>query len=165
MNTQEKLGKAIQKLRAYDNISQEKLALSAGIDRRYMSDIENGKRNISLDILERLAKGLSMSVGKLFELADSLNNTPKDVETLKEWLRDNDHEGTALFESPDYLSAIMGITEDGRLIYSYDRMVASLMAEDHIDEDEAIEFIDYNTIRTIPYMGEKAPIIMYDIQY
>ncbi|MDD6437929.1 MAG: helix-turn-helix transcriptional regulator [Prevotella sp.] len=42
MNTQEKLGKAIQRLRAYDNISQEKLALSAGIDRQYMSDIENG---------------------------------------------------------------------------------------------------------------------------
>ena len=165
MNTQEKLGKAIQKLRANDNISQEKLALSAGIDRRYMSDIENGKRNISLDILERLAKGLSMSVGKLFELADTLSNTPKDVETLKEWLRDNDHEDTALFESPDFLSAIMGITEDGRLIYSYQRMVASLIAEDHIDEDEAIEFIDYNTIRTIPYMGEKAPIIMYDIQF
>ncbi len=165
MNTQEKLGKAIQKLRANDNISQEKLALSAGIDRRYMSDIENGKRNISLDILERLAKGLSMSVGKLFELADTLSNTPKDVETLKEWLRDNDHEDTALFESPDFLSAIMGITEDGRLIYSYERMVASLIAEDHIDEDEAIEFIDYNTIRTIPYMGEKAPIIMYDIQF
>lgn len=130
-----------------------------------MSDIENGKRNISLDILERLAKGLSMSVGKLFELADTLSNTPKDVETLKEWLRDNDHEDTALFESPDFLSAIMGITEDGRLIYSYERMVASLIAEDHIDEDEAIEFIDYNTIRTIPYMGEKAPIIMYDIQF
>ena len=165
MNTQEKLGKAIQKLRANDNISQEKLALSAGIDRRYMSDIENGKRNISLDILERLAKGLSMSVGKLFELADTLSNTPKDVETLKEWLRDNDHEDTARFEAPDFLSAIMGITEDGRLIYSYERMVASLIAEDHIDEDEAIEFIDYNTIRTIPYMGEKAPIIMYDIQF
>lgn len=42
MNTQEKLGKAIQRLRAYDNISQEKLALSAGIDRQYTSDIENG---------------------------------------------------------------------------------------------------------------------------
>lgn len=30
-------------------------------------------------------------------------------------------------------------------------------------DEEAIEWIDYNTIRAIPYMGEKAPIVMYSL--
>ena len=28
-------------------------------------------------------------------------------------------------------------------------------------EEEAVEFIDYNTLRAIPYMGDKAPIVVY----
>jgi transcriptional regulator with XRE-family HTH domain len=51
MNYPIKIGKAIIKLRNATGVSQEKMALEAKIDRRYMSDIENGKRNISLDIL------------------------------------------------------------------------------------------------------------------
>lgn len=35
--------------------------------------------------------------------------------------------------------------------------------KDGIDEEEAIEWIEYNTIRAIPYAGEKAPIVMYDL--
>ena len=42
-------------------------------------------------------------------------------------------------------------------------MVESLMLEDDMSYDEAIEFIDFNTVRALPYMGEKSPIIMYDI--
>ena len=50
MDYQERIGKAIVRLRAARGVSQEKMALEAKIDRRYMSDIENGKRNISIDI-------------------------------------------------------------------------------------------------------------------
>ena len=55
MTIQEKVGKTIIKLRKERGMSQETFAYESGIDRRYMSDIENGKRNISLDILERVA--------------------------------------------------------------------------------------------------------------
>ena len=34
------------------------------------------------------------------------------------------------------------------------------MEADNITEEEAIDFIDYNTIRSLPYYGENAPIIM-----
>lgn len=66
MTIQEKVGKAIIKLRKERGISQETFAYESGIDRRYMSDIENGKRNISLDILERIAAQLKMPISALF---------------------------------------------------------------------------------------------------
>lgn len=56
MTLQDKVGKAIIQLRKERGISQETFAFEAGIDRRNMSDIENGKRNISLDILERVCE-------------------------------------------------------------------------------------------------------------
>ena len=55
MNYQKNIGKAIVRLRSSKGVSQEKMALEANIDRRYMSDIENGKRNISLDVLSKIA--------------------------------------------------------------------------------------------------------------
>ena len=42
-------------------------------------------------------------------------------------------------------------------------MVEHLMEEDEMEEEEAIEFIDYNTIRALPYMGDNVPIINYGI--
>ena len=64
------------------------------------------------------------------------------------------------FESPSFDSAIIGADYFGRLIYDYDKMIIDLMEADNITEEEAIDFIDYNTIRSLPYYGENAPIIM-----
>lgn len=66
MTLQEKVGKAIIKLRKERGMSQETFAFESGIDRRYMSDIENGKRNISLDILERIADKLNIRLSDFF---------------------------------------------------------------------------------------------------
>lgn len=164
MPLQTNLGIAIQQLRKKRGLSQERLALEANIDRRYMSDIENGKRNLSLDIMERIANNLGIEVSELIRQAESVDNSPLTIDSLKEWLCDNDHEETIVFESPDYLSAIIGITEDGRLIYSYDKMVEHLMLTDGMDAEEAMEFIDYNTVRALPYAGDMAPIIQYNVE-
>ena len=64
------------------------------------------------------------------------------------------------FESPSFDSAIIGVDYFGRLIYGYNKMITDLMETDNITEEEAIDFIDYNTIRSLPYYGENAPIIM-----
>ena len=87
-----------------------------------------------------------------------------DIETLRELLAGRDCEDTTFFTNPDYATAIMGLSDDDRVIYSYDDMVKYLMDMDGMEYDEAMEFIDYNTIRTIPYTGEKAPIICYSIE-
>lgn len=72
MSIQEKLGKAIVQLRKERNMSQEAFAFDAGIDRRYMSDIENGKRNISLDILERISQNLDLKISELFAVVEGM---------------------------------------------------------------------------------------------
>lgn len=72
MSIQEKLGKAIVLLRKEKGLSQESFAYDAGIDRRYMSDIENGKRNISLDIIERISQKLGLKISELFAIAEGI---------------------------------------------------------------------------------------------
>lgn len=84
-------------------------------------------------------------------------------EEIKQSLVDEGFEGSAVLENPDYAIAVIGRSEDGRLIYSYEKMVEFLMVTDGMSREDAIEFIDYNTIRSLPYMGERPPIIMYEI--
>lgn len=163
MALQINFGKAIQIIRKQHQLSQEQLALSAGIDRRYMSDIENGKRNISLDIIERLAGSLNVSISDLIRHAERMEDEPFTIDGLKQWLIDNENEDAVMFESPNYQEAIIGISEDGRLIYSYSQMIDCLVKEEGMSQEEAMEYIDYNTLRSLPYAGEKAPIVMYDL--
>ena len=88
----------------------------------------------------------------------------KNVEELKELLNELQYEGTVVFENPSYLDAIIGITDEGALCYSYEKMIECLMEEDGMDYEGAMEFIDYNTIRALPYassMGVR-PIVVYN---
>ena len=82
-------------------------------------------------------------------------------EELQEYLT-KEYGGYALFEPEHYDEGIIGITENGNVIYSYELLGEALMLHDGMTYEEAIEWLDYNTIRTIPYMGEFKPIIMLD---
>lgn len=81
----------------------------------------------------------------------------------KDTLMDQGFENFIIFENPDYDSAIIGITENNQVVYDYEKMIEHLMQEDDMDYEEAADFISYNTIRSLPYAGEGAPIIMYSI--
>ena len=81
----------------------------------------------------------------------------------KDILMDQGFENFIIFENPDYDSAIIGITENNQVVYDYEKMIEHLMQEDDMDYEEAVDFISYNTIRSLPYAGEGAPIIMYSI--
>jgi regulatory protein munI len=61
------LGEKIKNLRKEKGISQEKFALSIEMDRTYYSTVENGKRNISIQNLNKIAKGLGISISELLE--------------------------------------------------------------------------------------------------
>ena len=53
------------------------------------------------------------------------------------------------------------MTHDGNhVVYDYRKMVDFLVETDGMEVTEAYEFIDYNTIRSIPYMGEFAPVVV-----
>ena len=60
-------GQIVRKLRLSKNISQETLADLCGLHRTYISDVELGKRNVSLENIEKIAKALGVSLTKLFE--------------------------------------------------------------------------------------------------
>ena len=51
-----------------------------------------------------------------------------------------------------------------RFVYDYDKMVQWIVETQGWDELEAVEWIEYNTIRALPYMGEGAPIVMYGVE-
>ena len=91
--------------------------------------------------------------------------TREDVEIKLECMGFEKDE-VMLFEDPSYESAIIGITDDGNVCYSYKGMVESLMGEDEMTMEDAIEFIDYNTIRSLDYFKGQTdkswPVIVYD---
>jgi len=61
-----KYGKAIRQMRQQKGISQEELADLCGLHRTYISDVELGKRNVSLENIERLAQALDTNVSDVF---------------------------------------------------------------------------------------------------
>ena len=44
-------------------------------------------------------------------------------------------------------------------------MIEWLIDEEEWSEEEAVEWIEVNTLRALPYMGEGRPIIMYPLAY
>lgn len=66
MDLKEKVGLRIRQLRKEQELSQEALGYKAEVDRTYVTDVENGRRNVSVEILERLIKGLGISVAEFF---------------------------------------------------------------------------------------------------
>lgn len=61
-----RFGERIKKLRLSKGISQEKFAISIDMDRTYYASVEKGKRNISIVNIEKIAKGLDISLEELF---------------------------------------------------------------------------------------------------
>lgn len=66
-----RLDRAIRRLREERDISQEAFAQKAKVHRTTMSAIERGITNISVDIAERIANALGISLAELFAVAES----------------------------------------------------------------------------------------------
>jgi len=64
-------GKTIRKIRLSKNISQEKFADLCNLHRTYISDIELGKRNVSLENIGKMASALDMNISELFREVES----------------------------------------------------------------------------------------------
>ncbi len=61
-----RFGKAIRRRRRELDLSQEELAERAELHQTYISDIERGGRNPSLENVEKLARALEISIARLF---------------------------------------------------------------------------------------------------
>lgn len=88
---------------------------------------------------------------------------PKNIMNAEERLLNAGYDGVKYFVDESYDDALIGVSEDDRAIYDYELMIKWLMDKYNWSEEESIEYINYNTIRVIPYIGEGAPIIMYPL--
>ena len=67
MTIEEQFGSRVRELRKLLNISQEELAFMSRLHRNYISDLERGKRNVSLRAIQQIADGLGVSIATLFK--------------------------------------------------------------------------------------------------
>ena len=67
-----------------------------------------------------------------------------------------------VLEGDEFADGAIGLSEDNQVVYDYDKMVESLVKYDEMSEEEAIEWIEYNTLRSLPYIDSdyKKPIII-----
>lgn len=64
-------GRAIRKFRTEKNISQECFADMCGLHRTYISDIERGLRNVSIENIEKMAAALDIKISEIFKEVES----------------------------------------------------------------------------------------------
>lgn len=83
--------------------------------------------------------------------------------TAKERLLEAGYEDVIVFENFSYDDALIGVSEDNRAIYDFDLMVEWLCEKEGFSQEEAVEWIEYNTIRALPYSWGPPPIIMYKL--
>ena len=67
MDIRQRLGRNVRRLREEKGWSQEDYAYRAGIHRTYVSDIERGRRNPTVTIVEKLAVPLEVTASKLLD--------------------------------------------------------------------------------------------------
>lgn len=100
-----------------------------------------------------------------------MNRTNEDINNmLEDFLGGFDpDEPILVLEGDEFADSCIGLTTDHHLVYDYDLMVESLAKaykeEDDTEEDarmKAIEWIDYNTLRSLDYMKSSGnvPIII-----
>lgn len=93
-NLQKKFGKKIRQLRKAKGLTQERLAEKARLEPTYIGAVERGERNLTIDNIEKIAKGLNMKPYKFFifqpetltkepdvtkeQILDILETLPKD---------------------------------------------------------------------------------------
>ena len=65
--TRKNVGQRVRALREESNLTQEQLALMTGVGRSYLAKVEAGNRNATIDFMEKVALGLGVTLGQMFE--------------------------------------------------------------------------------------------------
>lgn len=89
-------------------------------------------------------------------------DNPLTNKQLRQYLADLLPSATIL-DNPSFDNSIIGTT-DTAIVYDIDKMIKEMMDDDGIGYGEALEFIEYNTLRALPYMGDNKPIIIYPLE-
>jgi transcriptional regulator with XRE-family HTH domain len=76
-------GQAVRKLRRRLGLSQETLAARAGLHRTYLSDVERGARNLSLQSIKLISDSLGVSLTRLFSEVELVGKVLRDQEGVE----------------------------------------------------------------------------------
>lgn len=79
MDGRSRLAWNVRQLRASRGLSQETLAVDAGVAAPYLSRIENGTVNPSIDVMDRLARALGVEVDSLLRAFDAAGERPQPL--------------------------------------------------------------------------------------
>ena len=66
-NISSKLGQNMKRIRTKKNMSQGDIARAIEVDRGYISNIESGKKNLTLATIQKLANALKVSADELLK--------------------------------------------------------------------------------------------------
>jgi len=66
MTIQEKTGLRIKEIRNQKSLTQEALGFGANVHRTYINDLENGRRNVTVKVLEKIVNALGVSFSEFF---------------------------------------------------------------------------------------------------
>lgn len=66
ININYEFGRRVNYLRKLQKITIEELAFRCNLNKNYLGDIERGKRNPTLEVIDKISKGLNISLEKLF---------------------------------------------------------------------------------------------------
>lgn len=76
-------------------------------------------------------------------------------EKLCEW----GYEDIVIFDNPSYDEALIGVTTDARAVYDYELMVKWLFENYGWTREDAVEWIEFNTLGSLPYR-HASPIVV-----
>lgn len=82
--------------------------------------------------------------------------------SVRSKLREQLPDDAVVFDNYAYDNSIIGVTTDGRTVYSYEKMIEELATEEGLTREEARDWIEYNAIRALPYI-DNAPVIVEEI--
>jgi transcriptional regulator with XRE-family HTH domain len=79
MNARELVAWNVRRLRVLRGISSERLAAESGVDRSYLSRLERGVANPTIDVLERLTRVLEVEIAELFAVPEPHEQRPESL--------------------------------------------------------------------------------------
>jgi transcriptional regulator with XRE-family HTH domain len=78
MKLQEKIGARITELRKHQKLSQQQFAYEADIERSFLTNIEKGRKNISISTLQKITNALNISIHDFFKV-DQFKENDKEA--------------------------------------------------------------------------------------
>ena len=78
------------------------------------------------------------------------------------------YDDVVILDDPSYDTALIGVVTDAsgndHAVYDYDKMILGLLDDGVESVDDAVEWIEYNTIRALPYAPGPEPYILHSVQ-